>query len=403
MKQLLLAALIPMAVAAQSPLNTNLEEESIALASITPAEGSSYETMPNISATFTQPDAVGYVWYDIIDQNPTSEDEAIIMNGELRKQNDGSWATKYLAMYEIPLYQGHSYVLRLTVYDEENSKNYGLDPIAVLDTEFFGAAQGYAYAAAELVSLTPEEYSVITSGEIVATFSDAVETLSAAVNGGMYGDVDCTAVPSEDHLVWTITIPESVLSQSTGSLTLNVWAQDAEGKVVKGNMGENAESYFVWSFNCYNGCPEFAVSPESGSTLESLDQIIVSYAGGINFAYATDQDITIVSNQEVVAAITTDQVAFNEGFTAATITLAEPIVQTGTYQVIFPVMYFMLGEEFSSTVSKQQVVEYTVESTITTLDGIRPATSSAAYNLFGQRLHSAESGILIIDGKKVMK
>jgi len=379
------------------------DSQEIALTSITPAEGSSYETMPNISATFTNPDAVGYVWYDIYDLNPASEDEAIIMNGELRKQNDGSWATKYLAMYEIPLYEGHTYQLRLTVYDEENSHNYGLDPLAVLNTDFFGATQGYSYAAAELVSLTPEDNSVIVDGDIVATFSDAVETLTTFVNGGYYDDIDCTAVPSEDHLVWTITIPESLLSQSTGSLSVNVFAQDAEGKVVKGNMGENADSYFVWSFNCYNGCPEFSVTPESGSIIESLDQLTVSYAGGISFSYLTTEEITIVRDQELVATVTTDQVTFNDNFTAASITLSEPIVEAGTYQVVFPVMYFMLGEQTSSTVSKQQIVEYTVEPTVTTLDTFHSAAVSTIYNLSGQRFHSSDRGLLIIDGKKVMK
>jgi len=332
---------------------------SLAIESINPEEGTALTQMPKrIEIEFNQPEQVGYgVWS--VAESVTGE---VVTQGQLRKEeNATTWYGKTYFAESLRLYEGHEYTFTVKVYADEMDYNYGNEPIAELSANWKGAAISYTFSTSEFVSVTPDDYSTITSGELLATFSGPVVITKSILNNGLANDINCTAVPNEDKTVWTITIPETSIKTATGSLNVNVWAKDAEGKVVKGNVGEEENSYFEWTFLCYEGCPTFTVSPADGEEVETLTEIKVSDPAGIAISYNSWEPIQIVKMRNVVCEISYSDIKFSADGKVGTITLPKAITEAGTYQIIFPAMYFAIGEQFSSVMSKAQTVEFTIK------------------------------------------
>jgi len=387
-----------------TPAPTNVD-----FASLTPGTDTAIETATDFIMTFSS-DAVGYGVWQLNDLNATNPDEANLYTGQIKKQEDGSW--KAHAYYPLTLYQNHEYELVVKVYDSEDSYNYQYEPIATLKAKYTGNTKPYEYAAANYVSASPADYSTLVSlaeKDITLTFDAAVETIEAEVNGGLFGGTKCTATANDTKTVWTVSIPESVLSGAKGSFNVVIVAKDAEGRLVKGNEGENENSIINLTYLCYLGAPDFTVTPANGSTVGSISTIVASYPAGINVSGSCTEPIKILNGETVVAELTTENVGLGdldnsgENYTTATITLATPITANGTYTVVFPTTFFMLDNQTSSCCSKEQKVEITVDATVSIKSVSSDSVSGAIFTISGQRVNAPVNGINIINGKKVMK
>lgn len=372
------------------------------------AELASFEKGDKITMTLSDPEKVGYVYWALNDNNPANADEAILRTGMMKNNEDGTWYAKFYSQQK--LLAGHTYTITAYCYateaDSHGDTSYA-NTIAQLTATYTGITATFEYSPVTLVSLTPAEGTLlktVNDNVITAVFSDVV-TLTANKNGGMGGDNAAMECASEDGKTWTITIPESVMTSTSGSLNLNVYVKDADGKVVKGDSGEDENSYFVWSFTTYVGSPEFTVTPTDGSVVESIDKIRVSYSGGINNSWQTSEKIKIYKGDEVVYTVADEDFSYDwDDITWMDITLSTPITESGTYKVVFPVIYFALGEEFDGYMSKEQIVEYTINSVA---DGINTVAADSdntpVYNIAGQRVNSTMKGIVIKNGKKYLK
>lgn len=377
----------------------------IGLKSVTPADGSTLLQMPdNITVEYTSNEGIGYGIWRVVDQNPEDENSAVIIQGQL-KPNGEVWTAKVWYAEFMKLYAGHTYQLEIYPYASEEDSWYDSEAyenaLTKLTANWTGATASFVYSDVTLVGVTPKDGSVIEAGDIKATFSAPVTVTSASINNGLMGDnIVCAVAANSDNTVWTIIIPQSTLESATGSLNLNVTVQDADGKVVKGNAGEENESCFAWTYNCYLGSPELDVTPASGSTVSEISKMTFSNAMVINLSYLTSEKITVMKDETLVA--TFDDAVVAEDNSYATATLPSPITEAGNYQVVIPTMYFMLGEEFSSVLNKKQVVTLTVNPA-TGISSASTEGSSVMYNLCGQRVSGLVKGIVIKDGKKYLR
>lgn len=389
-------------------LSLEAPKAELTLAGVTPAEGSELAQMPDvINVTYSSNEGVGYGIWRVVDQNPDDEMNAVIYTGQLKPDGE-NWRGKVFYAEYMKLYSGHTYQLEIYPFASEDDYNYqaqtgefGAGALAKFVVNWTGTTAAYVYSDATLVSLNPENGSVIETGDIVATFSAPVTVVSAEMNNGIMGDnTPCTLTPNADNTVWTITIPKNILDASTGSLNMNVKVKGADGKVVKGNASEEDDSYFEWTFNCYNGAPELNVVPASGSTVAAISELEISAASVINISYLTIEKITVM--KDGVAVATFDNVTIADDNSKATATLAQAISEAGTYEVVIPAMYFMIGEEFSSILNKKQTITLIVDPA-TGIRSINADNSNDLYNIAGQRVSGNVKGIVISNGKKHLK
>jgi len=385
------------------------DEEEITFASITPANGTSHAAIPDFFMTFTGGSQVGYGVWQLNDLNATNPDETNIYTGQLKKQEDGSW--KAHSYFALPLYEGHTYEFVVNVYDSEETYNYAGAPLKTLSIQINGSEKAYEYAAANLVKTYPENNSTLLSldqSNITLTFDAAVETLEAELNGGLLGGQKLSASSNEGKTEWTVALPANALANATGSFNIVITAKDSEGRVVKGNEGENEYSVINLTYLCYLGAPEFTITPANGSTVASISTVVATYEGGIYISGSCSDSIRIYCGEDVVAEISYENIAHGnvvgEEYTTASFTLPTPITAQGTYTIVYPTTFFMLGSQYNSCCSKEQKVVINVSGNADAISEVNAeAQSSVVYSLSGQRLATPVKGINIINGKKVLR
>ncbi|GEM_PF-6758046 len=355
-----------------------LKEAPFGLSSVLSHEGTELEgatlgrvpAMSTFTVSYSKPSAVAYGVWNIVDNNAANEDEAIIGTGMQKKNNDGTWTVKFYS--DQKFYEGHTYTLNLYPYASEEDSWYEASQyagaIGQYTATFSGSCIPYFYADATLANLSPAEGTIIESvedGQITLTFTAPVAEVTAEVNQGAFYDAVPATVTKKSNTTFVITIPESVLTTTSGAVNLNCIAVDAEGRRVQGNMSEDEDSYFNWSYPCYLGSPAFTITPADGETVESLSTIRVSYEGGINQSWLTYEKIQVLRDGQPYCEISDEDITFDwDDWTYLDINLPQPALVGGTYQVIFPTLYFSLGEEFDARFSKKQIATYNVEGTI---------------------------------------
>jgi len=383
----------------------------LAFASLTPAEGESLKFIPDFFMTFTSPEQVGYGWWQVVDLDATDADYAVLYTGQIKKQADGSW--KAHPYFDVEMLEGHTYQFEVYLYDSEESYNYdinvGENILAVLKAQYKGATKAYEYSPVYYVSASPIDQSVLSSvsqNEITITFDSAVETIEAEVNLGLFGSKKCEVSASEDKTQWVVTVPQSILEEATGSFNIVIVAKDAEGRIVKGNQGEGDNSVINLTYLCYLGAPAFAITPEDGTTVESIQTVVASYEQGINISGSCEEPIRIKKDGVLVTKVFEEDIVVSnlvgENYTTASFTLPTPLTEAGTYTITFPTTFFMLGNQFDSVCNKEQSITLTIPAA-DAINTVITSSDKKAYNLRGMRVSDTEKGIVIINGKKFLK
>lgn len=275
------------------------------------------------------------------------------------------------------LYAGYDYTLTLKAWKSEQDMQNNMDPtVGVATFTIHGAKQQYVYSDVVLNTDISNDYVLASADEntFELEFSGDVNIKEASILNGMGMDnIPCTAVKTgDDASKWTITIPASVLGDRD-QFTLNVFAEDSEGKAVnktangQGSVYEGGDNtWFQINFVTEFNRPEFTISPEDGSTLTEISRIVFSYDTGIypNYAVAgTAGNITIYNKgtRETVAELTMNDVQPGSTDTEFYVEIAEAITEPGSYDVIIPSSYFLLGEDQMASASKQQTVTYVIK------------------------------------------
>lgn len=332
-------------------------------------------------------DKVGFIYMTVTQtNNETSESEMITSFGTPAK-GESSWSAT--AYSDVKFRQGYTYKFTFFGYESEDAYNQepwdvepGSTAIASDVVEIAGALAPYVYAEGTLVSITPVEDTTIENEAdsivtIVFSAPVAIKDAKAEVReGGMFApptvyNYTTVAVDDEDAdgyaTTWNIAI-----KLFPGSSFVTFYAEDAEGKRVQGNMGEEETSSFYYQWQCTVGIPEITIAPAGEvegpvSTLTVSSEVRVDpymLNGGVydaegnlvatftNAAKIVDESLEQWT-EEWIAAMATAPV---------TITLSAEITEPGTYTVKFDAGSFMLDETYNSKAT---------ESTFTILSDVQ--------------------------------
>lgn len=155
------------------------------------------------------------------------------------------------------LNKGYHYTLTVKAFDVPY---YGVEPVAVATYEFVGTGiEAVVYSDIDIAKVDLEEEPILFNGYKIdktsfdVTFSAPASNVSCWLAMGMDGSVSCSAKKkSEDGTVWTILLPEDILSYE-GSVNLMVQAWDASGVLAK---GWNADHAFDFNLSIGTSDPE---------------------------------------------------------------------------------------------------------------------------------------------------
>ncbi|MBO5001606.1 MAG: hypothetical protein J6C66_02770, partial [Prevotella sp.] len=141
---------------------------------------------------------------------------------------------------------------------------------------------------------------------------------------------------------------------AAGTYTLTIPA----GAITDGAGKSNDELVVVYTISGGSDTPELTVTPESESTVESLDKIVFTCEQGIKTSGSEDK-ITVYNKttRTEIASFTTADVEFNDAANVW-IEFAESVTESGIYEVTVPAGFFALGE--SGDANETMVIYYEI-------------------------------------------
>lgn len=334
---------------------------------------------------------IGYATWEIRGNN--NPDNEYVRSGYLTGPAENGFTIEW---YGHGLDAGNTYTFTLKAWKSEADKNSGSDPnVGTATFTVNGAKEAYVYSDVTLLTDIGGGFELVSTTDISRTFefSGAV-TLTAVVNLGFGTSEECTVEAADNEgKAWRVTIPASVLDNYT-RFQVNLFAKDTEGKAVNKTsngagtvMGSEDNTWFQVEFTSSLNLPDITVDPADGSTLESIGTVTFGYSEGINLLWGgTEGKITVYDkvNGTVMAEFTQDDVTvdYPDDWSAATIchvTLAEPVTEPGTYSVVVPADFFILGEGQTTYNNKATTVTYTIKAPAGELDvSIDPAEGTVA-------------------------
>lgn len=318
----------------------------------------------------------------------TNIEDAYILVGVLQVSDEDPTNTEYLASYRsavkgesdwsVELFstmkfrQGYTYKFEFTAYENEDAYNqepYDAPGSAAIGTDtiaFAGTLPAYVYATATLNTITPD-YGAIIENEadsiVTLTFSEPVKVVYAqtAKSEGRFMpptliDLVPVAVEADENglaTVWTVAMP-----LLPGFANISFAAEDAEGRRVWGNQGEEETSYFSYEWQCTVGIPEITIAPEGEvegpvSTITVSSEVQIDpymWNGGVY-----DAEGNLVAEFESLDKIVDESLEmwtdeWNAAMATApvTVTLSAEITEPGTYTVKFEAGSFMLDNAYNS-------------------------------------------------------
>ena len=327
---------------------------------------------------------VGYMNYTITDLNPNEGEDAIIATTAsiLYNEESGEWESE--------------------IYGLNNTKTY----LGTARFKFNGSSVPYVYSDVNLESITPEDFNITSAKDfrIVAKFDGLVkviEGVTCIAGGAASDDAPFTLTPTDPDdegysNEWTLTLTDAQLAEQTSQqITVNIAAEDQDGRRVQGNYRKEENSLFQYTFTLsYQGAELSLVSPEE--TVDSLKEFIVECEKPLNISgYVADSEVVVYGNrksfgfasiepvyskevqevidymnnhsaQETIEKFGNDRYfeAMNTPATQMKLTLKETITEPGEYTLHIPADYFCAGEQFDSENTKEFNASFTIEEAV---------------------------------------
>lgn len=339
---------------------------------VNPAEGTTKLEEGDFIKFTTNKDAeVGFINVGVLqvsDEDPTNTEYLASYRSAVKGESD--WSVELFSTMKFR--QGYTYKFEFTAYENEEAYNqepYDAPGSAAIGTDtiaFAGTLPAYVYATATLNTITPD-YGAIIENEadsiVTLTFSEPVKVVYAqtAKSEGRFMpptliDLVPVAVEADENglaTVWTVAMP-----LLPGFANISFAAEDAEGRRVWGNQGEEETSYFSYEWQCTVGIPEITIAPEGEvegpvSTLTVSSEVQIDpymWNGGVY-----DAEGNLVAEFESLDKIVDESLEmwtdeWNAAMATApvTVTLSAEITEPGTYTVKFEAGSFMLDNAYNS-------------------------------------------------------
>lgn len=337
--------------------------------------------------------AIGCMQWQVV--NTTTGETVKAVYDTTEKNGEGHWT--FWVPIDYKFFEGNQYGIILKGWTDATAKNNGEAPIFEQTITVAGATKEYKYSSVTLVEPAELLYSQneanfsLESAEdktISFTFSDAVTVDQAFVALG-FGETDnCDVAMSNDNKTVTLTISDNVLS-NYHNFTVSMLVKDAEGLVVKGNNGEEDNSFIsVYVDAKFNLPYAEVVEPAKDATVEKISSIKFGYSKGIGegtgkIVIMDKLRNTIASQKSMTPVIPADQ-EDNWDYipTEIIVNFDKEITAPGTYVVYVPEGVFNLDlsaqgfavksnheETFSLTVDGEVIPEAPANVTVTPAAG----------------------------------
>lgn len=357
---------------------------------IVPANGSVLEKLEagqiiRVKSNMDESNPEMYLTYDLIDNNPADEDQAIVLTSYMaRDEEDGSHTCEIF--YDVPLYMGHTYTFRVNMYEDENTSHgqggYSAEPMSVDEVKWTGATEPFSFSTYQFVSIDPVSgttLNTVADNEFTLVFDGLVnlpaDECKILRGPGMQASFESlTPVEPDEESgcanTWVAKVSESVMESLTDYLLLSFKAYDINGKLIEGNEGEEQSSYFYFEYPVTYNTPEFACEPADGETVESLSTFRLTFETGIYPSWLSTEKIKLVSKTETIYEFDDEAFDYEDDVDitgalyskAVMLTLPEEVTTDGTYTLIVPDKYFTLGSEQMALYSKAQSFKYIVHA-----------------------------------------
>ncbi len=307
----------------------------------------------------------GYILVGVLQVNDATQESEYLTSYRSAVKGETDWSVELYSTMKFR--EGHTYKFEFTAYESEDAYNqepYDAPGSAAIGSDTVvvkGALPAYVYATATLNDIKPAYGSVIeseTDNVVTLTFSEPVKVVYAQnlQSAGMMmpptvNELTPVAVEADENglaTVWTVEMP-----LTPGFANISFAAEDAEGRRVWGNQGEEEDSYFSYEWQCTVGIPDVKVAPAgyvagpvSTLTVTCAEQIDPYMGGGVVLNAAGEEVATIVNMEKVVdESLEMWTPEWNEAMATApvTITLSNEITEPGTYTVKLDAGLFMLN------------------------------------------------------------
>ncbi|MDE7413486.1 MAG: hypothetical protein K2N05_06830 [Muribaculaceae bacterium] len=284
------------------------------------------------------------------------------------------------------LIEGHTYRLALKFcgigydpatnqYPTPQQQEASLELETYID--FKGQSKGTEYSpyVVESVMPDPEEYEIdnLEMGMFTVTYSGPVKPTTFVYSQGQgigtasAGTFEPASEPDAAGYAtaWDFKFDESLLKGSTGTISVTIEAVDADGLPVKGNGGYSTDDFeYHMDWTCNLGADVLvSVDPANGETVKSLSSITITTEAKkeMNLAYLTiERPFITKMGRAGEVSIDLGEPVFSEDGKQATWTF-DPITISGTYSLIIPKNYFIIGSEMMTTYNNQTSFVYIVE------------------------------------------
>lgn len=339
------------------------------------------ETIITIETNVADKYPAMYVEYQITD---LATEEIIKSISWLNRQEDGSYSAEVVGDYKLLF--DHDYKVEFTAWEDEETRNF--TPELSLGSDYIiwkGLTPPYRYSDILLSSITPDAGEILESNTITVNFEGMVnlgETSGSnpdtgillGMGMGIMPFAEVTPVTPEEidgtiySSSWNLVFPDGYLNTLTAPVAITLKAFDEEGRVVKGEEGEDAGSYFIYQFDVPGMFKDIAVSFGT-EPVTSVREITVSFPTGINVAYEIPFSEVKVYNK------TQQEVAYMEDYIMAEdpenpfaiakegrIVLNTELTEEGGYMLHIPRSFFELGTDFNTAKNSEVNLPFSISA-----------------------------------------
>lgn len=170
--------------------------------------------------------------------------------------------------HDVILYTGTEYSLVFTSGQSTES------------VTVYGTSAEFAYSPTELVSVSPEEGSMVTAGQELTLLFSGLVSIEALEESAPFTATTASEIADSgfDNL-WKLTLGQVGETE----VTVAFRAYDQDNLIVKGNQGEEAQSYFRLTYNTETGIVEISgVRPSDSAVYDLKGRRLNSPVHGIN-------------------------------------------------------------------------------------------------------------------------